>query len=173
MARALAILLAAVCALAGTPARAAEEQTLVGVTRVRVAVDAFDDVERGAGFEASAFQEALETQLRRAGIDVAGFADPGERRTPVLFVGVSTMATREQPEAPFHAVLELTQVVTLDASRRRFPAITWKQARFGNGDAGFVLGEIDELVAEFLVDWLQANPRPGPAPEAGQAPPEP
>jgi len=171
--RAIASLLVTTCALAlgPGPVRADEERTLAGVTRVRVAVDAFDDEERGAGFETSAIQEALEAKLRKAGLEIAAFDDPQERRTPVLFVGVSTMATRQIPKAPFHAALELTQVVLLERSRRRFPAITWKQARFGNGDAGFVRAEIDELSNEFLVDWLGANPQPDPRPPA-EAPPE-
>src|SRR5262245_49825746 len=103
LARALAFLAACALLLTASPARAEEETTLAGVTRVRVAVDQFDDEERGAGFEASAIQEALESKLRKAGLEIGGFDDPSERRTPVLFVGVSTMATREHGKAPFHA----------------------------------------------------------------------
>jgi len=94
---------------------------------------------------------------------VVAVDDQDERRTPVLFVGISTMATRDNRKAPFHAALELTQVVVLDRSQKRFPAITWKKARFGNGDAQFVQNEIDELTNEFLVDWLRVNPQPDPA----------
>jgi hypothetical protein len=173
LARTLAVLVA--CALFLCPtgsARANEELTLAGITRLRVAVDAFEDDERGAGFETSDFQAALEAKLRKAGIEVAGFDDPNERRTPVLFIGVSTMATREYPKAPFHAALELTQVVVLDRNQKRIPAITWKKARFGNGDASFVRNELDELTNEFLVDWLRVNPQPDPAPKKDEPAPQ-
>ncbi|HQU28915.1 MAG TPA: hypothetical protein PKZ24_07125 [Nitrospirales bacterium] len=100
----------------------------------------------------------VEAQLRTAGIRLIKEKEaaklPGE---PYLYVNVATLPVKAKQFA-CRIDLEVHQLVALVFDAKGGHAITWEQGMLTVGGVDVITKHLDELVFEFICDYLAMNP---------------
>ena len=106
----------------------------------------------------SAFRKRVEMQLRTAGIRLVNELEaaklPGE---PYLYVNMAALPLGPKRYA-CRIDLEVHQLVALAHHSASGHASTWEQGVVTTGGARTIYDNVDELVFDFICDYLAMNP---------------
>ncbi len=150
-------------ALAPAPSmEEARRAPLVGLTGVRVVVEALDAEAQSAGLGVEAIRAAVEGRLRRAGIPVVD--DPKGRLSPPGFPSLHA-GVRVEPLKGRGHVYGISLNLRQAASLVRKPAVivnasTWHAGGLGRGTPDQIVEALGRYCDQFVSDYQAANPGP-------------
>lgn len=152
----VALGIAALLASTGVCWAAADDETLKGITSIKVFVEGVDPADKPRGLTRGQLQTDVESRLRKAGIAVSVDA------TEYLYVNVNTLQSRQRLTS-FSVVVMVRQPAYLirDASITAPAAITWWKGTDGITVANNLSGVRDavgDLVAQFISAYRKQNP---------------
>ena len=135
---------------------AADDETLKGITSIKVFVEGVDPADRPRGLTRAQLQTDVESRLRKAGIAVSADA------TEYLYVNVNTLQSRQRLTS-FSVVVMVRQPAYLirNASITAPAAITWWKGTDGITVANNLRGvrdAVSDLVDQFIGAYRKQNP---------------
>lgn len=139
--------------------------SLRGLTGIHLYIHPVDKEVEAGGLSTTQIQDAVQKQLREAGIPLQPDPQPANGYAALVIV-VSTIK-RSEGAYLFDVDISLLQEVQL--TRRKdsetFPSQTWGAKALGITGAkqmSIILEPIKERVGDFISDYLSVNPKPQP-----------
>ena len=118
------------------------------------------DVE-ASGLSSSQIQEAVEKQLREAGIPIHNEPNPADGSANLAII----VNTLKHPQGAYLYYVEVSLLQEVHLARRQepdsFPAQTWSRKAIGLTGANEMEVMLAKL-ADFVTDYLAVNPKPHP-----------
>jgi hypothetical protein len=141
---------------AGYPATV-DDETLKGITSIKVFVAGVDPADKPRGLISGQLQTDVESRLRKAGIAVSADA------TEYLYVNVNTLQSRQRLSS-FSVVVMVRQSAYLvrDSSITAPAAITWWKGTDGitvTGNLSGVRDAVGDLIDQFISAYRKQNPK--------------
>ena len=134
-----------------------DDETLKGITSIKVFVEGVDPADKPRGLTRGQLQTDVESRLRKAGVAVSADA------TEYLYVNVNTLRSR-QTLTSFSVVVMVRQSAYLvrDTSITAPAAITWWKGTDGitvTGNLSGVRDAVSDLVDQFISAYRKQNPK--------------
>lgn len=135
----------------------ADDETLKGITSIKVFVEGVDPADKPRGLTRGQLQTDVESRLRKAGIAVSADA------TEYLYVNVNTLHSRQRLTS-FSVVVMVRQSAYLirDPSITAPAAISWWKGTDGitvSNNLSGVRDAIGDLVDQFITAYRKQNPK--------------
>lgn len=149
--------IAAFLASTGVCSAAADDETLKGITSIKVFVEGVDPADKPRGLTRGQLQTDVESRLRKAGIALSPDA------TEYLYVNVNTLRSRQRLTS-FSVVVMVRQSAYLirDPSITAPAAITWWKGTDGitvPDNLSGVRDAVGDLVDQFIDAYRKQNPK--------------
>jgi hypothetical protein len=137
-----------------------DDETLQGITSIKVFVEGVDPADKPRGLTRGQLQTDVESRLRKAGIAVSADA------TEYLYVNVNTLQSRQRLSS-FSVVVMVRQAAYLvrDPAITAPAAITWWKGTDGitaAADLRSVRDAVGDLVDKFIHAYREQNPKSNP-----------
>src|SRR3990167_818525 len=143
----------------------AQDEPLKGIRELCLLFEDLEADQRAAGMDQRSFETAVELKLRLAGIGVA--TPEGCLKTRVLYVTINSLHDAKHLRAAYSirmsvydvALLPLVLINRWGLSERSVKIEFWSTAAVGFGDADYVQRGLEKMMDQFLVVWLNGNPK--------------
>ena len=137
-----------------------QRESLRGLTGVYVTVPPVGKGVEGGGLSTSQVQQAVQAQLREAGIPIQDEPQPANGSANLVVI----IDTVKHPQGAYLYEVEVSLLQDVHLARRQspdsFPAQTWGGKAIGLTSANrmdLILEPVRERVGDFVADYLAAN----------------